>query len=330
MNKNKNKILILFLLFTLSLFGNEEKKDFSLIISGGISLGAYEAGYNWGLIKHLNYLKHTSSPNTIEMHSIAGASAGAINTVMSAMAWCRSPKRSDEANGIENNLFYRMWTQIDFEDLFIDKKFGTFDPNNTSSLFSRKKIEELSKEMFLELKSPYYEPECKVPFGFAVTSVEPKISKIQNIEISNKLFHIPLYLSVESDGTAKILDNYTLTRDNIIHLSHNGFPSVERIKKAIFASSAFPIAFEQVELEYFYHNQFEKALFLDGGVFDNVPLDFARRLSDEKANDYIFMDPKHLRRELPSKEFKKKATVSSPINSAVKLIGDIFSASESS
>lgn len=330
MVKNKFIMVIVLIFFSLPTFGNDAKKDYALIISGGISLGAYEAGYNWALMKYLNHLKHQSSDEMVELHSIAGASAGAINSVMSAMAWCRDKNHLDEKNLIENNLFYRMWTQMDFEDLLIDKEFGTIDIQNKTSLFSRKKLEQLSEEMFRELEQPYYEAGCKIPFGFAVTRVKSKISTIQDIKISNKLFHIPLYLTVNNKGVAQILDNYDLRRDNIIHLSHDGFPSINRIRKALFASSAFPIAFEQVELEYFHHNQFEKSLFLDGGVFDNVPLDFARRLSLENANHYIFMDPKHLRRALPPKELQKESAVESPINSAMTLIGDIFSASESS
>ncbi len=327
---NKFFALLIIFLLPLQLFSYEKKKDFSLIISGGISLGAYEAGYNWSLLKYLNYLKHHNKKSHIKMHSIAGASAGAINAMMSAMAWCRDAQNVDKDNMIENNLFYNIWTEVDFEDLFIDKEFGTTDNKNKTSLFSRKKIEALSENIFEELNKPYYESECKIPFGFATTRVEPKISKIQDIEISNKLFHIPLYLEGKNDHRAKVTDNYEISRDNTIHLSHNGNPSKERVKKALFASSAFPIAFEHVLLEYFHHNKFEKALFLDGGVFDNVPLDFAIRLSKEKADNYIFMDPKHMRRKLPPKEIQKQDHISSPINSAVKLIGDIFSASESS
>jgi len=324
-------IFSLLLLFSSSLLAKEPKEDFSLIISGGISLGAYEAGYNWGLIKHLNHRKY-QDPNLspIKMHSIAGASAGAINSMMSAMSWCYTPEYSNRHNLIEDNLFYKMWTSVDFEDLFIDNSFGVEDKANKTSLFSRKKLELLSKEMLQTLKEPHYQPECRVPFGFAVTRVEPKISKIQNIDISNKLFHIPLWLEVNEKGKAIIKDNFTLDRDNVIHLSHDGYPSAERIKKALFASSAFPIAFEQVELEYFHHKEFEKALFQDGGVFDNVPLDFAIRLSNNQAKHYIFMDPKHLRRTLAPKEVKQQNNNSSPLNSAVQLIGDIFSASESS
>lgn len=324
-------IVVLLLLFSSSLYAKESKEDFSLIISGGISLGAYEAGYNWGLIKHLNHQKHQESNlSSIKMHSIAGASAGAINSMMSAMAWCYTHKYSSQHNLVENNLFYNMWTSVDFEDLFIDKAFGVEDKSNKSSLFSRQKLELLAEQMFQSLKKPYYQPECRVPFGFAVTRVEPKISKIQNIEISNKLFHIPLWLEVSPEGKALVKDNFTLDRDNIIHLSHDGYPSDKRIKKALFASSAFPIAFEQVELGYFHDEKFEKAWFQDGGVFDNVPLDFAIRLSNNQAKNYIFMDPKHLRRTLPPKEVEKQKRNISPLNSAVQLIGDIFSASESS
>jgi len=330
MKKNFISLYCLMMLAYLSPLYATNTKDYSLIISGGISLGAYEAGYNWGLVKYLNHQKQTALNHEVKLHSIAGASAGAINTMMSAMAWCRSVEHADTHNLIDNNLFHTMWTGVDFEDLFIDKEFGVVDTDNKTSLFSRQKLELLSQEIFLELDKPYYAPECKVPFGFAVTRVKPKVSKIQEISISNKLFHIPLQLTVDPQGKVKILDNKTLTRDNIIHLSHDGFPSNERIKKALFASSAFPIAFEQVELEYFHHNDFEKALFQDGGVFDNVPLDFAIRLSHDKAKHYIFMDPKHLRRTLVPKELEEKDKRVSPLNSAVNLIGDIFSASESS
>jgi len=108
------KKLLLSLILIGTLQANEAKKDFSLIISGGISLGAYEAGYNWALLKYMGHLKHhTKNPN-VDLKSIAGASAGAINTLMSAMAWCRSKEEFDTNNHIEQNLFHDMWTDVDF------------------------------------------------------------------------------------------------------------------------------------------------------------------------------------------------------------------------
>jgi len=54
------KKLLLSLILMASLQAQEAKKDFSLIISGGISLGAYEAGYNWALLKYMGHIKHNT------------------------------------------------------------------------------------------------------------------------------------------------------------------------------------------------------------------------------------------------------------------------------
>ncbi len=315
---------------TASLYAQKKKENFSLVISGGISLGAYEAGYNWALLKYMTHLKHHSNSTSINMLSIAGASAGAINTLMSSMAWCRSQESMDINNTIENNLFYSMWTEVDFEDLFIHRD-GVVDVKNTTSLFSRIKIEEQASKIIAQMHRPLYDKECSIPFGFAVTRVQPKQVDINGIKINNKLFQIPITLKVKEDGSAYVRDNTDIKRDNIIHLSKDGMISDEAMKKAMFASSAFPIAFEQVTLDYLYKGTQERAKFLDGGVFDNIPLDLAIRLAENKSSDYIFMDPANLRRTFESvKRDSTSEPETSPINSAIELLMDIFSASESS
>jgi len=327
------KIFLLTLLcvvLTTSAAASKKKEDFSLVISGGISLGAYEAGYNWALIKYMTYLKHNSSMTEVSMRSIAGASAGAINTLMSSIAWCRSKEALDINNTIEDNLFYSMWAEVDFEDLFIGKN-GVIDNNNTTSLFSRIKIKQQASKIIEQMHRPLYDKECSVPFGFAVTRVIPKQVNINGIKINNKLFQIPITLKVGKDSKAYVVDNKSIRRDNIIHLSKDGNISDESMKKAMFASSAFPIAFEQVELDYIYKGHQERAKFLDGGVFDNIPLDLAIRLAQNKSSDYIFMDPSNLRREFTSiNRIGEESSSVSPVNSAIELLMDIFSASESS
>ena len=192
----------------------------------------------------MGHIKHNTKNPNVELKSIAGASAGAINTLMSAMAWCRSKEEFDTNNHIEHNLFHDMWTDVDFEDLFINKD-ATLDPANQTSLFSRKQINILASKIIDEMHEPLYDGECKVPFGFAVTRVNPKEVTIKNIKTANKLFHIPFYFTVDGGGKGVVLDN-------IIHLSVAGEPSDKAIKDAMFASSAFPIAFEQVALDYVY------------------------------------------------------------------------------
>ncbi len=326
------KKLLLSLILLTTLQAQATKKEFSLIISGGISLGAYEAGYNWALLKYMRHIKYNSTNSDIDLKSIAGASAGAINTLMSAMAWCRSRESFDINNTIEQNLFHDMWTDVDFEDLFINKD-ATTDPDNQTSLFSRNQIAYLAGKIMEEMHQPFYERECKVPFGFAVTRVNPKEVTIKNIKIANKLFHIPFYFTVDESGKGVVLDNMDsyIQRDNIIHLSEHGKPSDEAVKNAMFASSAFPIAFEQVALDYLYKGKKEHALFLDGGVFDNVPLDLAIRLANYQSTDFIFMDPKNMRRTYErTKEDNEKDFRESPINTAIGLLMQIFSSSESS
>ena len=318
------------LLMTLPVSAKSRQENFSLVISGGISLGAYEAGYNWGLLKYLTYLKYYSPRTNISMKSIAGASAGAINTLMSTLAWCRSKEALDLNNTIDDNLFYHMWTEVDFEDLLIEKN-GVQDPNNNTSLFSRQKIEKQAQKIVHEMHRPLYDRECRVPFGFAVTRVEPKRVTISGISLDNKLFHIPLRFKADIEGRGEVYDDRRLQQSNIIHLSETGKVNDDVLKKAMFASSAFPIAFEQVNLAYWYKGVLEKALFLDGGVFDNVPLDLAIRLAGSKNGDYIFMDPKNIRRKYqPLGARKMQQSQSSPVNTAIELLFDIFSASESS
>jgi hypothetical protein len=65
------------LLFFLSsnLHAEREKINFSMVISGGVSLGAYEAGYNWAMIKMLSKIRDNDDFDKPELHSVAGASA---------------------------------------------------------------------------------------------------------------------------------------------------------------------------------------------------------------------------------------------------------------
>ena len=104
-----------------------------MVISGGVSLGAYESGYNWAMIKMLSKIRDNSKLAKPELHAVAGASAGSINALMTAMYWCQKedvPLR----NSVEDNLFYETWGKLGIEDLAIDG----VDPDNQSALFTRK------------------------------------------------------------------------------------------------------------------------------------------------------------------------------------------------
>ena len=115
------KLIVVFTLSTFTLHAERIKVDASMVISGGVSLGAYEAGYNWALIKMITTVKEKSIDVDPELRSIAGASAGSINALLSAMYWCQKesiPLR----NHVDDNLFYETWVNLGIEDLAIKGK----------------------------------------------------------------------------------------------------------------------------------------------------------------------------------------------------------------
>lgn len=109
-------ILLLSTTCTLSAADDTGPTRFALAISGGASKGAYEAGQIWGLIEVLRKVQNTESgslggePRPIEIASIAGTSAGGINTLLAAMAWSVKAERDGGfANRIDENIFRDVW-----------------------------------------------------------------------------------------------------------------------------------------------------------------------------------------------------------------------------
>ncbi|MDX2452704.1 patatin-like phospholipase family protein, partial [Desulfosarcina sp.] len=103
---------------------DKDTNRLSLAISGGASLGAYEAGLIWGLIEVLRQVNNTADwsqggePLPIEISSIAGTSAGGINTILSALAWSVNPENEGGfANRIDDNIFRDVWLTPDINRL---------------------------------------------------------------------------------------------------------------------------------------------------------------------------------------------------------------------
>ncbi len=271
--------------------------DFSTVISGGVSLGAYESGYNWAMIKMLSTLN--SSPKwhiKPNLRSVAGASAGSINALLIATYWCQNPSSSYE-NSVEDNLFFETWVNLGLEDLIIKGS----DPHNKSTLFSRKALRKKAEKIMAHLEKPVFKEECSIPMGFTVTKVTPIVETYQNIPIKNQNFSVPFDFSVHR-GKVTIRNKTMPQKSTLFYLS---IPGIEKdytkIVDVLFASSAFPGAFEQVKLRYAYKGRVRESYFIDGGVYDNIPLGLATVLNP-KANNFLLIDPNNMRKEPPSSD----------------------------
>ena len=302
----------IFLIALLSHFTNAEvtsnKKniDLSMVISGGVSLGAYEAGYNWAMIKMLSNIKNESQIVAPKLRSVTGASAGSINALLTAMYWCQKPEIK-EKNSIDDNLFYTTWVELGLDDLIIKGR----DPHNKSTLFTRNALREDAKEILEHLSKPIYQQGCEVPLGFSVTKATPITTEFQQtgIKIKNQHFSVPLLLK-EQNGHLQLF-NKTMSKSTDYYIS---IPNIEqdnsKIKDVLFASSAFPGAFQQVKLHYIYEGKEQSHYFIDGGAYDNLPLQLAIEL-DRRAKDFIFIDPSNMRKEV--EEAKKEEKEHPPI-----------------
>ncbi len=298
------------ILFVSILFGglhaedNNTRKDinFSLIISGGVSLGAYEAGYNWAVIKLLSDIKNNSTLVNPYLKSVAGASAGSINALLSAMYWCQKDSIPLH-NSIDDNLFYETWVNLGIEDLIIKGK----DPENKSSLFTRKGLESKGRKIIKHMKKPIFKKGCEVPLGVSVTKVKPIIEKIHGIKIKNQNFSVPLAFK-EQNGKGIVI-NKPLPDTGDFYLS---IPDIDKDRQKLvtllFASGAFPGAFQQVKLDYEYKGIKHSNYFIDGGIYDNVPLDLAIALSAE-ASTFFFMDPSNMRKEKEVEDIDAKEEI---------------------
>ncbi|AKF25161.1 hypothetical protein YH65_06960 [Sulfurovum lithotrophicum] len=283
-------ILPLLLLYPISLCAKTKEVNFSMVISGGVSLGAYEAGYNWAMIRMLSELREKKIGVHPELRSLTGASAGSINALISAAYWCQKPSKP-KLNTIDNNLFYNTWVGLGLEDLIIKGR----DATNKSTLFTRKELNKKAAAIVAHLQEPIYRKGCEVPLGFSLTKAKPMIERFQGIEIKNQHFSAPFTFR-EKQGKIQII-NKNMPKSNDFYLSIPGIENnISKIIPVLFASSAFPGAFEQVKLDYEYNKKKYSSYFIDGGAYTNLPLQLAIEL-DKRAKKFLFIDPNNVRGE---------------------------------
>ena len=294
------KLSILLSLITLSSHAQSEDNELeelnmSMIISGGVSLGAYEAGYNWAMIKMLSEIRDNGKLIEPGLRSVAGASAGSINALLTAMYWCQK-ESVPLHNSVDDNLFYETWVNLGIEDLAIIGE----DPTNKNSLFTRRGLEQKGEIIIDHLKKPIFRKGCEVPLGVSVTKVRPIVENISGIKVKNQNFSVPLVFK-EKNGRG-IVENKKLPKSTAFYISIPGIEKDrQKLVNLLFASGAFPGAFQQVKLDYIYKDKQYSHYFIDGGLYDNVPLDLAIAL-DQNATHFLFMDPSNIRKEIVDDE----------------------------
>jgi len=274
--------------------------DFSMVISGGVSLGAYESGYNWAMLRALGKVKSAKTRLKPTLRSVSGASAGSINALLTAMYWCQKDDVPYQ-NSVDDNLFYETWVNLGIEDLIIRGK----DTENKSTLFTRRTLRHKAELIMQHMDRSIFEEGCAVPMGFSVTKATPIVEEFQGIKIKNQNFSVPFTFRVKH-GKVRIENKKMPDESTNFYIS---IPDIEKdhrkVVDVLFASSAFPGAFQQVKLRYKYKGKIRSNYFIDGGAYDNVPLQLATELNP-KADLFLFMDPNNMRKEKEPEEEEKE------------------------
>ncbi|HEY9052329.1 MAG TPA: patatin-like phospholipase family protein, partial [Gammaproteobacteria bacterium] len=316
MIKQYTHIILLLLLLSLSVKSVFAGEEYSFAIKGGVSLGSYEAGLNWVLIEELRYQVIQSDAR---LNTFTGASAGSINTIMSAVRYCQS----DSGSNIKDNLFRNSWniglksmtalpgdqdSRIDYREITDNLEMYLKQPQrrqkarDKGGVFTRRGLLPSIQLIYNEIqnKEIAYREGCNVNIGIAVTKLFPEKSTVDGIDLRTQRFVFPLQLFVQN-GEVKFRnlspeDKRFTSLDQFIYLPEvNGLVQAHEVLKLALASSAFPIAFAPVNLSYcitprknYTYAQNEcpinyesrQDLFIDGGSLDNAPIGVALGITD--------------------------------------------------
>ncbi len=319
-----------------------------LTISGGISLGSYEAGVNWGLLELFKLtardsLRRAWNLPRYELKAMAGASAGNINGFLAAIEWCRT--RAPIAP--EQSLFWKIWVRTGFDQLFPLERYN--HPDSTQALFSRRYFQRV---LFDTVRAAMRDAPasdsldgCSIPVGVTITKLMPgEIPISRGIDAVTQRYAAVVMVSRRGRTLqfrappAELLGNGRLGALLLLPDCH-GVIDPDDVFSLVEASSAFPGAFAPVSLR---HEPSlgagcdtgpqDAALFSDGGLFDNNPIDLAAGIyADAIWKNWerpdsnavlVFIDPDALRGRLA--DVAKQREREPPAAGGISALLDLF------
>ena len=275
----------------------------TLVVAGGVSLGSYQAGF---LYYYSEYLK----AEQIKLAAVTGASAGAINATIAAIESCRTPQ-SDPTQ----SPYWKVWIPVGLDELL---------PADGSSvtrlgLLQRAPLEKAAGylQRYIERQNATAEAaqwtsgECRVPIGIVATRLAPE-SVAMPVAAQRATERFGVVFDKDAEGRLSHITDCELappatlvrgeeagcTRNEqfIRHPGSNnephGRPMFGDLRNLLFASSSFPLAFEPRPLTSHEHVGAGATtdIYVDGGVFDNIPIAFAQALMPERDGTLVVVD----------------------------------------
>ncbi|KFE71974.1 patatin-like phospholipase family protein [Hyalangium minutum] len=246
----------------------------ALTVSGGVSLGAYEAGF-------LAYATAAARVHGVEhVGLLTGTSAGSLNVLLAVLSAC-----GEAAPGPTQSIFWETWIPVGFDRLFVPEDvtpLGAFSRGWLKAQASR--IEEAWNHGLT--------PSCDVVLGVSATRVEPRLMHAAGGRLALPRIEEKFALRIQGRGWGRPprVTNYTALgsarREPLLVTDGQGEVAFAQVRDLIFASMAFPVAFAPQPLAtceagatarpgVCLPTEASLANYVDGGIFDNTPLRLA-------------------------------------------------------
>ncbi len=248
----------------------------SLTVSGGVSLGAYEAGYLYYALA-----AQRANPGVWRVILATGASAGSVNALLSLRASCGAPPADPR-----QSLFHRVWVPMGLGQLF--------RPEETSAVaaFSQKTFVDVGAMVEEDLAKGLPE-DCDVVLGIVASRLTPRLLEAADgrLKVPVTEEHFVVRIRGRGAGRMPLLTNYvdpdTVDEQALLPEARDGSIPFAALLDAVIASTSFPVAFPPRAVKHCVVRTKGRtapfcpeadavtAPFVDGGVFDNSPLRLA-------------------------------------------------------
>lgn len=259
--------------------------NLTLTISGGGSLGMYQAG-------QLYYLSelYKANPGLATYRTLTGTSAGAINSFVGVMALCSAPVPDPR-----DSPTYRTWAPVGLDSLY------RRDTVDIDGIFDREQGLGPPVDELRALWAAGLPEDCDLNWGAAVSRLIPRnVPLASGFDAPMGLEHFAVRIQGRGPGrppqVTPIIDTLAAYPQAVLPLDDESADAFGLIEQVVYASSAFPIGFKPVEIPYCLRapdskdlhcsfDEIETARFVDGGAFDNSPLRLALRLTEQQGYD---------------------------------------------
>ncbi len=224
---------------------------YALTLSGGVSLGSYEAGLNWSLVRvfrtRMGEMLLRRKPILV---GVTGASAGSINALLVAALYCETDASAAKSS-IDDNLLRSAWLEVGLDSLLPgDPRSYRPDDAVLASEALMPVVDQVRKALVQGGMS--FTPRCRLPVGLTVTRVTPLEQDVGGLRVTSQRATLPLLLDVDAGGTVRFerqplpsAVDAAESRLALADFAEMGRVGVhpEVVFQSLLASAAFPIAF---------------------------------------------------------------------------------------